>query len=103
MLVERVPILEPGSPNLLLRLSLVIGGRDQGHGSFDVYQHDTADGAAGSALPIQREPLLKDGSLLVNGRRAFEAIALAAHRINHIDLNDGMMAEIGDRPWRTDI
>src|SRR5438067_2486364 len=31
--VERVPILEPRGPNLLLRLSLVIGWRDQGHGS----------------------------------------------------------------------
>src|SRR5437764_6256353 len=83
--VERVPILEPGGPNLLLCLSLVIGWREQGHGSFDLHQHDTADGAHGSALPIECEPLLKDGSLLVNGRRAFEAIALAAHWINDVD------------------
>src|SRR5690348_11627796 len=68
-----------------------------------MHQHDTADGAHGSALPIECQPLPKDGSLLVNGRRAFEAIALAAHRIHHIDLNDRMMANIGDRPWRTDI
>src|SRR6185312_10599650 len=63
--VEHVPILEPGGPNLLLRLSLVIGRRDQGDGSFDLHQHDTVDGALRSALPIKREPLLKDGSLFV--------------------------------------
>src|SRR5579863_5866179 len=103
MVVERVPILEPGGPNLLLHLSLVIGWRNQRAGLFNLHQHDTADGAYGSPLPIKREPLLKNGSLLVNGRRTLEAISLAAHWINHIDLDNGMMADIGDRIWRTDI
>src|SRR5437868_13161070 len=91
--VEHVPILEPEGPDLFLRLSLVICWRDQGNGSFNLHQHNAADGANGSALPVKCEPLLKYWSLLVNGRRAFEAISLAGHWINYIDLDHRMMSD----------
>src|SRR6266566_1834077 len=101
--IERLPVLQPLLAHLLFCLALIIDGRNQGHGTLDLHQHNVLDGTGGPTLAVEGHRLLKERSSLIHRRRAFEAIALASNGIDHVDLDDRLQLHIGDGSRRADI
>src|SRR6266699_4024622 len=92
--IERLPVTQPAFANLVFRLPLIIGWRDQGDGTLDLHQHNVPDGAGGPTVPIEGERLLKERSVFVDGSRAFETIPLAGNRVIHVHLYHRLQLQI---------
>src|SRR6266566_9039828 len=103
MSIERLPVMQPLLAHLLFCLALIIDWRNQGHSMLDLHQHNVLDGTGGPTLAVESHCLLKERSFLIHRRRAFEAIALASHGIDHVDLYDRLQLHIGDGSRRADI
>src|SRR5215831_20564643 len=94
--MERVPVAKPAIAHRRLSQTKCIDRRDQGCCPLDLYQ-DNAANRVGSAPPcVVSKNLLKHRPFRHDGGSSLEAIALAYHRVNHIDLHDWIATQVGD-------
>src|SRR6266702_2426624 len=103
--IERLPVLQPLLAHLLFCLALIINWRNQGCGTLDLHQHNVLDGTGGPTLAVESHRLIKERSFLIHRRRAFEAIALASHWIDYVDLGEDEVVIVPDGrgPFRRQI
>ncbi len=91
VMIERLPVTQPAITNLVFRPPLIIGWGDQGQGTLDPHQDNMLDRTGGPAGAVESQRLLKERPCCVEGRRAFEAIALAGNRVDDVDLHDRLL------------
>src|SRR5215470_16452509 len=103
MVPELLPILTPSCAHLRLAVAHIIDWRDQRGRTLDLHQHDVVLDGGRAPPPIELDDLVKLRPFAKDCRRPFEAVALTQQAIDHVDLQDRVMAKVCDGTGRANI
>src|SRR5215217_1600047 len=88
---------EVALPQLIFGEADVVRRRDERQGKLDSDDHDPSNALAstdGAARLVELHPALEDIAFCVDGRCAFEPVALAHELVDDVDLDAGVQPQI---------